>query len=194
MDANVTTLPSAADRDFFRTDGHVYLYIEVVTPDQAVRQDTNGVFIPTFILEEDDICGLSIDAFREQIAFDDPPNKEYLFRLQQLISMVKRYFDAEILGKKHKLYKRVPVNISGSGMSFLSPVNYEKGAHLRLSMFFPRFPYSFVSVPASVVKSVHDDDGHLWVKTHFEGMSQKNEDDILRFVNQCQRDNKNKGV
>lgn len=194
MSENVTHLPNAHDRDFFRTDGYVYLYVDAAGADQAGRQDANGVFIPTFMQDEDDICGLSIDAFREQIAVDDPPNKDYFFRMQQLMSMIKRYFDAEIMGKKHKLYKKVPINISGSGMSFLSGQEHAKGENLRVSMFFPRFPYTFVSVFATVVKSVRDDEGKIWVKCQFQGLSQKNEDDILRFVNQCQRDNKNKGL
>src|SRR5688572_15157706 len=114
MSDNVTKMPSQSDREFFRVNGHMYLHCEVVEADQGNKKDASGVFIPTFEAEEDDFIGLSIDAFRENILNDDPVGKDYFLKVQQLLSMTKRFFDAEIRGKKHRLYQKISVNISGS--------------------------------------------------------------------------------
>lgn len=178
-----------SDGDFFRVTGHVYLYPEVITVDQGVKYEVNGLFVPTFSTDEDDIVGLSIDAFRENILLSemDVLQKESWLKMQQIMSMMKRVVDAELLGKKQKLFKKCEVVISGSVLDFPSAEPYLVGQSLRLAMFFPRFPYSYLCVIGEVLKCEKTEEGHL-IKTQFKDISEKNQDEILRFVNQCQRD------
>lgn len=191
MNNKVAKMPSAKDREFFRVDGQLYLAIEVVDVDQGIKHEAEGVYVPTFSMPEDDIVGLSIDAFREQIRMSEMEHeqKEYWLKLQQILSMLKRSVDAELLGKKQKMYKRTPVNISGSGLAFQSDTVYTVGQNLKLSMFFPRYPYSFLALVSEVLK-IEKKDEETWVRTQFLGISEKNQDEVLRFVNQCQRDNR----
>lgn len=184
---NITRIPSLADRDFFRVNGHLYMYCEPVEFENGNKQDSQGFFIPTFIQEEDDFVGLSIDAFREQIIEDNPPAKEHYLRIQQLMSMMKRFFDAELLGRKQKMYKKVMVNISGSGISFPSDVAYHAMQVLRLCLFFPRHPFNYLTVVGDVVRSEKAEIGYE-IKVQFKDISEKTRDEILKFVNQCQRD------
>lgn len=188
---NISQLGSSKDREFFRVDGQLYLHVEIVTLDQGTKQEAYGVYVPTFSMAEDDIVGLSIDAFREQILISeiDHEQKEYWLKLQQLLSFMKRSIDAELLGRKQKMFCRTNVNISGSGMAFESPTAYVSGQTLRLAMFFPRYPYTYLCVIGDVVKCEKKDE-IFQIKTEFQAISEKNQDEILRFVNQCQRDNR----
>lgn len=190
-DQNIIKMPSTRDREFFRVDGQVYFYCEPVEVNQGMLKDQAGLFIPTFDHEEDDFVGLAIDAFREELLNDDVPNKDYFLKIQQLLSMTKRFFDVQFQGKQIKRYRKIPVNISGSGLCFPSDVAYDKDALIRIAMFFPRFPFKFVSVIASVVKS-DKVENRFDVKVKFHELSEKCQDDILRFVNQCQRDSRNR--
>lgn len=187
-DNGIRRLPSITDREFFRVDGLLYLHIEPVEMDAGNKHESKGFTIPTFVQEEDDFVGLSIDAFREKIILDNPPDKDSLLQIQQLLSMMKRFFDAEMLGRKQKHYKKVMVNVSGSGIAFPSDVAYYVGQTLRVSLFFPSFPFSFISVPADVVRSEKAEIGYE-IRGQFRDISEKSRDEILKFVNQCQRDN-----
>lgn len=180
---------SSDDGGFFRVEGSVYLHPEVVTLDQGIKHEANGLFVPTFSLDEDDIVGLSIDAFREHILLSEmgPLEKESWLKMQQIVAMMKRVVDAELLGKKQKMFKKIEVVISGESLDFKSAEPYLVGQVLRLAMFFPRFPFTYLCVIGDVIKCEKTDDGHI-VKTHFKEISEKNQDEILRFVNQCQRD------
>lgn len=186
--------PSASDnqREFFRVDGQVYLYVEAAALGESLDSD-QGVFMPTFSLEEDDIVGLSIDAFREQIRLSEiePAQKEFWLRMQQVLSMMKRCFQVELDGGRSKMFRKSKVNISGSGVAFPSESSYLVGQNLRLAMFFPRYPYSYMGVVGEVIKCERRDRGY-WVRTRFRDLNEKSQDEILRFVNQCQRDNRSK--
>lgn len=186
-DSNITKLPTQSDREFFRVDGVLYMYCEAIEVEQTNQQDGQGFFIPTFVQEEDDFVGLSIDAFREKVIIDAPDGKEHLLQIQQLMAMMKRFFDAEILGRKQKLYKKVKVNISGSGLSFPSDVAYHAGQFLKLSLYFPRFPFSYLTVIGDVVRSEKAEIGYE-VKIKYKNITEKTQEEILKFVNQCQRD------
>jgi hypothetical protein len=188
---NISQMSSAQDRDFFRVDGPVYLMVEAIEIDHGTKLETYTLEVPTFSLPEDDIVGLSIDAFREHVKISEmeKTQKEYWLQMQQIVSMMKRFLDAELLGRKQKLFKKTEVNISGSGMAFPSETAYVVKQNLRISMFFPRYPFNYICVIGEVVKCEKKDDGYL-VKTHFEGISEKSQDEILRFVNQIQRDNR----
>ncbi len=182
---------AGGDRDFFRIDGHVYLHVETVTLDQGTKQEVQGLYVPTFSLEEDDIVGLSIDAFGEHVMTSemDSIQKAYWMKMQQIVSMMKRCLDVELLGKKQKLFKKLEVTISGSTLDFPSSQGFLAGQALRLALFFPRFPYTYLCVIGEVTKSEKKDSGY-WVKTQFKDISEKNQDEILRFVNQLQRDSR----
>jgi hypothetical protein len=56
-------------------------------------------------------------------------------------------------------------------------------------MFFPRYPYSYLTIVGEVVKCERQDRGY-WVRSRFREISEKSQDEVLRFVNQCQRDNR----
>lgn len=184
----VTRIPSITDREFYRVDGVLYLHIEPVELDSGNKHESKGFTIPTFVQEEDDFVGLSIDAFRERLVLDSPADKDTFLQVQQLMSMMKRFFDAEVLGRKQKLYKKVMVNISGSGMAFPSDVAYYVGQVLRVSLFFSSFPFSYVSLPADVIRSEKAEIGYE-IRVQFKDISEKSRDEILKFVNQCQREN-----
>lgn len=183
----IPRIPSISDREYFRVDGLLYLYSEPVEMDSNNTHDSQGLYIPTFVQEEDDFVGLSIDAFRERVILDRPPEKDSLLEVQQLMSMMKRFFDAENAGRKQKMYKKILVNLSGSGMAFPSDVAYHVGQVLRLSIFFPAFPFTYVSVAADVVRSEKAEIGYE-IKVQFKDISDKTRDEILKFVNQCQRE------
>lgn len=183
--------PSANNqREFFRVDGEIYLHVETVALGESLDQD-QGVFLPTFSLEEDDIVGLSIDAFREQIRLSEiePAQKEFWLRMQQILSMMKRCFQTELNGGNSKMFRKCRVNISGSGLAFPSDTSYLVGQNVRLALFFQRYPYSYMGVVGEVIKCERRDGGY-WVRTRFRDLNEKSQDEILRFVNQCQRDNR----
>ncbi|MBF0104355.1 MAG: PilZ domain-containing protein [Deltaproteobacteria bacterium] len=187
-DNNVSRMPSASDRDYFRVNGRLYLHCVPLELDKGSKQESKGFFIPTFVQDDDDFAGLSIDAFREQILLENPKEKDYFLKIQQLLSMMKRFFDAAMLGRKQMLYKKIMVNISGSGISFPSDVAYHPGQLLRISLFFPRFPYTSLAVIGEVVRSEKTEIGYE-IKVKLADISESAREEILKFVNQCQRDN-----
>lgn len=181
---NIPSIPHIKDRGFVRVDGEVYFHSEPIEFDQGNKHDRCGLFIPTFVQEEDDLVGLSIDAFREKIIQDNPPDKERLLEIQQLLSMIKRFVDAELAGNTQTSFKKTKINISGSGIAFPSEVAYQPGHLIRLDVFFPKHPFSYVSVAGSVVRCEKADIGYD-VKVRFMDISKKTQDEILKFVNQC---------
>lgn len=184
---NVSKLPTAQDRDFFRVEGVVYLHYETIDINQGHKKESYGFHLPTFEMESDDFVGLSIDAFREKVQEDSPEGKDYFLQMQQLLAMMKRFVDATLSGRRQKLFNRTTVNISGSGVAFLVDHPMAMGTTVRLSLFFPRHPFSYVCVMGNIVKSEKNDEGYL-IKVQFEEMSEKTEEEIVKFVNQCQRD------
>ena len=135
--------------------------------------------------DEDDLVGLSIDAFREQVLHDNPPDKANLLKIQQLLSLTKRFLDAELLGREQKIFRKIEVNISASGLSFPSDIAYHTGQQLRLDLFFPKFPFTYVSVMGEVVRSEKADIGYE-IKLHFKDVSEKTQDEIIKFVKNYQ--------
>lgn len=184
---NIAHFPNVNDREFFRVNGSLYMFCETIDSYKPSDNEHQGFFIPTFAQDEDDFVGLSIDAFREQVMIENPPGKDGLLQVQQLMSMMKRFFDAEVLGRKQKLYKKIKVNISGSGLAFPSDVAYHTGQLLKAALFFPRFPYTYLNVVVEVVRSEKADIGYE-IKVHYKDITEKTRDEILKFVNQCQRD------
>lgn len=184
-------MPQSNQREFFRVDGQIYIYVEPIAAGESLDQEAQGVFVPTFGSEQDDIVGLSIDAFREQIRLSeiDAAQKEYWFKVQQILALMKRSFEAELDGREPKRFLKCRVNISGSGVAFPSAASYLVGQNVRLAMFFPRYPYSYLTIVGEVVKCERKDLGY-WVRCRFREISEKSQDEVLRFVNQCQRDNR----
>ncbi|OVE82220.1 hypothetical protein BVY03_01410 [bacterium K02(2017)] len=184
---NISRIPSVSDREFFRVNGLVYMYCEPVELEQNNKNDSQGLFIPTFVQDEDDFVGLSIDSFREKLMLEKIEHKDYFLKVQQLLSMMKRFFDAEMLGRNKKSYKKVMVNVSGSGIAFPSDVAYHPKQELRISIFFPRFPFTALTVCGGVVRSEKVEIGYE-IKVKFDDITESTRDEILKFVNQCQRD------
>lgn len=182
-------MPNAQNREYFRVDGRVYFYCEKIPPEESA-QSSKKIYIPTFEQERDDIVGLTIDAFRERILMseiEDEDQKQFLLEMQQIMALMKRSFDAEFSGVKQKIFVKTSINISGSGLAFPSHEAHCLGDMLRVCLFFPIYPYLFLSLAAKVIKSEKQKDGYL-VKVHYENISERERDEVLRFVNQCQRD------
>lgn len=189
VENNISKIPNPADREYFRVEGKIYFYYEKVRPREN-EEIAKKIYIPTFAKDEDDIVGLTIDAFRERLLMsevEDQDFKLFLLEMQQIMAMMKLCFDEELKGKKQKIFSRTMVNISGSGMAFPSNEIHCVNDFLKLYLFFPIYPYSFVSLLAQVVKCEKHQEGY-WIKTHFENITERERDEILRFVNQCQRD------
>jgi hypothetical protein len=189
VENNISKIPNPADREYFRVDGQIYFYCEKIHPTEN-EEIAKKIYIPTFAKDEDDIVGLTIDAFRERLLMselEDQDLKLFMLELQQIMAMMKLCFDEELKGKKQKIFLKTTVNISGSGMAFQSSELHCVNDFLKMYLFFPVYPYSFVSVLAKVIKCEKQKDGY-WIKTHYEKISERERDEILRFVNQCQRD------
>lgn len=186
MDNHIPRIPSVKDREFTRIDGEVYLFVEPVELDQFNKNEGKEFSIPTFVQEEDDFVGLSIDAFAERAKLEKSTHVEEYLQIQQLLSMLKRFMDASLLGRKSRPYKRVVVNISGSGIAFPSDVAYHAGHFLRVCVFFPKRPFTHLSVVAEVVRSEKAQLGYN-IKTQFTQISDQNRAQILEFVQECQR-------
>jgi hypothetical protein len=180
-DNNIHRMPSIKDREFKRVTEQVYFYCEPIEMDNNNMQSSTGFTIPTFVQEEDDLVGLSIDAFREQILLDDPKHKEYYLDMQQLLSMFKRFIDAELLGREQNLFKKVEVNISSSGLAFPSDVAYRTEQFLRLNLFFPKKPLSYLSLIGEVVRSEKAEIGYD-IRIHFHEITPEAQKKILEFV------------
>lgn len=188
MSEKVTPITKLVEeRDFFRINGELYLYYEAL--DEMVEDipQTKNSFFPTFEFEEEDYLGLSLDALRENLLYDVPEHNEYYLKFQELLVLMKRYMDAKDQDLKRKTYKKSLVNISGSGLSFLSDVHFNEGDFLLMSLFFPIFPYSHVRVCAEILKSTPKD-SEFDIKVKFVNLSEGVQDEILKFVNQCQRE------
>lgn len=189
MNDNVTKIPTADSRDYFRVDGRLYFYWEKIKPSD-LEQSPKKIHVPTFAQDEDDIVGLMVDAYRERLLMsklEDLDLRGWLLELQQIMALMKRSFDAELRGAKQKVFAKTDVNISGSGMAFFTLEPLAIKDLLRVSLFFPLYPYSFLSLVASVVKCEKHENG-FWNKLHFENIPERERDEILRFVNQCQRE------
>ncbi|MCP5464810.1 MAG: PilZ domain-containing protein [Deltaproteobacteria bacterium] len=185
---NVTKMPLASDREYFRVNGQLYFHCDVIDETKGYTEDTQGFFMPSFAQDEDDFVGLSIDAFREKILASKLEEKDYFLEMQQLMVMMKRFFDMEIVGRKQKKYKKVNVNISGSGLAFPSDVPYKNSQVLKLSLFFPAFPYTYLTLKGLVIRSEKKDIGYE-IKTQFKDINEELREEVLKFVNSCQRMN-----
>lgn len=189
---DIPRIPSISDRGFIRVTGLLYLYCEPVDLEKGnVQESGKDFFIPTFVQEEDDFVGLSIDVFREKILKDNLKDKEYYLNIQQLLSMMKRFLDAELLGRKQTLYKKTNVNISGSGLAFPSDVAYHAGQVLRMSLFFPVAPHVCVNFLADIVRSEKAEIGYE-VKAKYKDISEKTRQQILDFIDSCEKDSPSK--
>jgi hypothetical protein len=186
MDNNISKIPSLRDREYIRVDAELYFYCEPIEFDKGNKGDHVGMNVPTFAQEEDDLVGLSIDAFREQVLHENPPDKENLLKIQQLLSLTKRFLDAELLGREQKIFRKMEVNVSASGLSFPSDIAYHAGQQLRLDLFFPKFPFTYVSVMGEVVRSEKADIGYE-IKLHFKDISEKTQNEIIKFVKNYQK-------
>ena len=190
MENNISQLPQSEDREFFRVDGKLYFHLEKVDLTEPHSESSRRVFFPPFTKDEDDVVGLSIDSFRERILvseMEDGDFRQYILEMQQLMAMMKHCFDEELGGRKQKVFVKTTVNISGSGIAFPTDKIFCIDDILRLYLFFPAYPFTFLSIMGRVVKCVKKEEG-FQVKAHFENISEQQRDEILRFVNQCQRD------
>jgi len=183
---DIPRIPSIKDREFKRTDGELYLHVEPVELDHNNRNEGKDFLIPTFVQEEDDFVGLSIDAFREKVMAEEPNHKEYYLEMQQLLSMMKRFQDAQFLGRKHPQYKKLKVNLSASGIAFPSDVAYHADHLLRVCLFFPKAPFTHMSVVAEVVRSEKVEIGYE-IKAQFKDMNEEHRNQLLQFVEECQK-------
>lgn len=186
MDNHIPRIPSVKDREHTRVDAQVYLFVEPIELDQSNKNEGKGFSIPTFVQDEDDFVGLSIDAFAERTKLEKSTHAQEYLQIQQLLSMLKRFMDASILGRKARQYHRVKVNISGSGVAFPSDVAYHAGHLLRVCVFFPKRPFTHLSVVAEVVRSEKAELGYT-IKTQFKQISDDSRAHILEFVEECQR-------
>lgn len=186
MENIIPRIPSVKDRECSRVDAEVYLFVEPIELDQYNKNEGKSFFIPTFVQEEDDFVGLSIDAFAERMKLEQSQHREEYLQIQQLLSMFKRSMDASVLGRKSQSYKRVKVNISGSGIAFPSDVAYHVGHHLRTCVFFPKRPFTHLSLVAEVVRSEKAVTGYT-IKTQFIQISDSHRAQILEFVGECER-------
>lgn len=183
---DIPRIPSISDRGYIRVNGTLYLYCEHADVEKGDKHVNNDFQIPTFVQEEDDFVGLSIDAFREQVLKEDPKGKDYYLKIQQILSMMKRSFDDEMLGRKQNLYKKVQVNISGSGIAFPSDVAYHAGQTLRLFLFFTKYPYMPLNILADVVRSEKAEIGYE-IKIQYKDMNENARDAILKFIDECEK-------
>lgn len=185
-DNDIPRIPSISDRGFIRVNGTVYIHCEPIELDKGVKHENKEFLVPTFVQEEDDFVGLSIDAFREKILHDNPKDKDYYLKIQQLLSMMKRFFDSEMLGRKLDMYKKVNVNISGSGIAFPSDVAYHAGQVLQLSLFFPSLPFANINMLADVVRSEKAEIGYE-IKIKYKNISEETRDKIVKFIDACEK-------
>ncbi len=185
MTNNVSKLPSITDREYPRVNSVLYLQSEHYSPTHA-SQDNKDVFMPTFIEKEADLVGLSIDAFWEKVNKDSPQDKDYFLQLQQLLSQLKSFYDTDPLRRSQNMFKKLKVNISGSGIAFPSDVAYHNGHLLRLSLFFPRYPFSYVNIVSEVIRSEKADIGYE-IKCQYKDVSKEAHAEILKFVKECQK-------
>lgn len=185
-ESEIPRIPSISDRGFVRVDAAVYLYCEPVDLEKGnFHASGREFFIPTFVQEEDDFVGLTIDAFREQVLVENPRDKDYYLRLQQMLSAMKRFMDGALLGRKPNMYKKMRVNISASGIAFPSDVAYHTGQILRLSLFFPKAPFGMANLLCEVVRSEKAEIGYD-IKAKYTQISDKVRRSILDFIEECE--------
>lgn len=183
--SNVTRIRNIKDRVYPRVNGVIYLSCIPTDCRKSNAQESGEFYIPPFVQHEDDYVGLCLDAFHQKLLWENPPHKEYYLKLQQLTLLLKRFSDAQAHGRKQKYYKKLQVNISGSGLSFPSDVAYHPGQPLFLNVFLPLYPFAHLTLLGEVVRSEKADIGYE-VKVKYKDITEKTQKVILDFVNQCE--------
>ncbi|EKD50985.1 MAG: hypothetical protein ACD_62C00376G0003 [uncultured bacterium] len=178
---NISKLPSVSDRTYTRVNAKLYLHSEHYSPTRGPQHDSKGLFMAPFAEEQDDVVGLSIDAFWEKVSESSVENKDLFLELQQILAMLKRAEKPDPMRGTHKSFKKLNVNISGSGIAFPSDVAYHAGQLLRLSLFFPKKPFSYITVIVEVVRSEKAEIGYD-IKCRYKEISDDIREEILAFV------------
>lgn len=171
---------SLSQSAFQRADVVLYLRFDIDEPGHVYRKDSQNWIVPTFAQDEDDQVGLMIDSFGEKLKKDDQVDPKWL-EVQQIMSYMKRVLDAEILGRKQKLFKKVRVNLSPTGIAFPSEVAYHPGQTMRLSMYFIQDPFTCLNVSAEVVRSEKAEIGYD-IRARFKDLSEKSQNTVQSVI------------
>jgi hypothetical protein len=178
MTNNISRLPTIKDREYTRVDAKVYLCCQAYDPN---HKPSTGVEVSPFLEKESDFVGLSIDAFYERVKKEAPEGKEYFLQMQQLMAMLKQYCDKDPFQRTERLFKKLDVNISGSGIAFPSDVAYHSEQLLLLSLYFPLYPFSYVAVVVEVIRSEKAEIGYE-IKCQYKDISEDLQKTISTFV------------
>lgn len=114
-------------------------------------------------------------------------------KLNDCLKVINTKLDAIIdllTHKNREVYALVPVpvNISGSGMSFLTTEHFEPGDVLELKMMIPTSGDTVYYVYGEVVKLSEATDGRNAVFVKFNVIDEDIRDQIVRFVFEKQRE------
>lgn len=171
---------SLQSSQFQRADVVLYLRYDIDEPGHVYRQDSQNWLVPTFAQDEDDQVGLMIDAFGERLKKDGSTDPKWI-EVQQIMSYMKRVLDAEILGRKQKMFKKVRVNLSPTGMAFPSEVAYHPGQTMRVSLFFIQDPFTCLNVSAEVVRSEKAEIGYE-IRARFKDLSEGSQKTLIQII------------
>jgi hypothetical protein len=89
------------------------------------------------------------------------------------------------LAKAHpgcmEIARMTSVNLSGGGISFVSPRLFKTGDQLDLKIILP--PFVPIQTVASIIRTVPDPHGQgVWLATEFVGLSEADQDCLIRHI------------
>ena len=89
------------------------------------------------------------------------------------------------LAKAHpgcmEIARMTSVNISGGGVSFVSPLPFAAGDRLALKVILP--PFTPIHTVADVVRSTPNADGQgVWLATEFVDLKADDQDQLIRYI------------
>ncbi|OIP48321.1 MAG: hypothetical protein AUK28_05175 [Desulfobacterales bacterium CG2_30_60_27] len=160
-------------REFARVDGHIYLDVRQITPEE--RPDIQS--------------RISAQAFLPLMhALPDHEDKVLSDWLNQLNTKLDTILNLLTYEKDgiHAL-PFVKTNISGGGMSFASTRPYAEGDILELKMLLPMQP-PVAMITYGEVTTVEKTDDSFTIGLIFTAIDEELRDEIIRFVFKTQRD------
>ncbi len=167
-------------RSYFRISGTIYLHAELK------EVATEGPLLPQS--DKMDEVSIRLMHYKARLCYNEPAEYEYFLQLAEIIEAMQHQ-QRNIRQKKAPLeLVKQSVIISGSGMEFFSTENWKKDDSLILTISFLEYPFATITTEALVMGEKTDlDSKRNKTAVSFQGISEKDRELIIKFVNHLQR-------
>lgn len=172
------------EREFFRIDDHLLIEYRKITQEEYAELADKIRYTPAPHKER-----LTEGYSKEEVELQKEwPEKEELYRYIQAIDRKLDIIIELLSGQKGegafiKTYQRL--NISGSGIRFISEIELKEGDYVELRIALPTRCYSGITCLCRVVKSekIRDDASSRWVVAmKFEVINEEERDLLINYI------------